>query len=266
MKKMLAISVVLVLGCACLCGNAIPKRDTTYCDDGIMPLAEVNSVTVNYENKDEDTFSMVMRHPSFTFSAHLSDCACTAGSNVLGFYDRYDENLIPNHTAGTYFMGNFVYNSQDETIYNLVDQLYSDMGTESDGTTVEGFKNGLKIYCNRQGKSISFTSCMKNGKFDYSLAKSYMKANQPVVLFCGGYNVANITYMDQSDIITYYEATANHVMVGFGYREISYTLANSAKITYQYMTVASGVPTKESGYYDINYKTNVNDAYAVNIY
>ena len=263
---MLAIALMVVLGGACLCGNAVSARDTTYCDDGIMPLAEVNSVTVNYENKDDDTFSMVLRHPSYTYSAHLSDCACTAGANVLGFYDRYDENLIPNHTAGTYFAGNFLYNSQDEYIYELVSQLYTDMGTTSEGTTVGEFKSGMIKYCNRQGKSISFTSCMKNGKFDYALAKSYMKANLPVVLFCSGYNVANLTYMDESDIVTYYESTGNHVMVGFGYKEISYTLANAANVTYQYMTVASGVLTKEKGYYNINYKTNVNDAYAVNIY
>lgn len=266
MKKMLAIAVMVVLGGSCLCGNAVSTRDTTYCDDGIMPLAELNSVTVNYETKDDDTFSMALKFPNFTYSAHLSDCACTAGANVLGFYDRYDENLIPNHTAGTYLLGNFMYSSQDASIYELVSQLYFDMGTTSEGTTVQEFKNGMTIYCNRQGKSISFTSCMKNGKFDYSLAQSYMKANQPVVLFCGGYNVASISTSEQSDKISYYESTGNHVMVGFGYKEISYTLANAAKVTYQYMTVASGVVTKSSGYYDINYKTNVNDAYAVNIY
>ena len=266
MKKMLAIAVMVVIGGSCLCGNAISSRDTTYCDDGIMPIAEINSVTVNYENKSENTFSMALKHPDYTYSANLSDCACTAGSNVLGFYDRYDEDLIPNHNSGTLFAGKFIYSSQDANIYELVKQLYIDMGTTSEGTTVEEFKSGMIKYCNRKGKTITFTSCMRNGKFDYSLAKSYTEANQPVVLFCSGYNVADITPYGQSDIISYYEATANHVMVGFGYKEINYTVATNANVTYQYMAVASGVQTHANGYYDIHYKTNINDAYAVNIY
>ena len=266
MKKLLAIAVMVVIGASCLCGNAVSSKDATYCDDGIMLLAETNSVVVNYENKSENTFSMALKHPSYSFSANPADCACVAGTNVLGFYDRYDEELIPNHNSGTLFMGKYIYSSQDTAVYDVIRQLYVDMGTDSEGTTVQEFKNGMITYCNRKGKTITFTSCMKNGKFDYSLAKSYNEANQPVVLFCSGYNVAEIDPYNQYDLISYYEATANHVMVGFGYKEISYTLANSTKITYQYMAVASGVQTKSSGYFDINYKTNINDAYALNIY
>ena len=265
MKKLLAIAVMVVIGGSCLCGNAISGKDKTYCDDGIM-LAANTSITVNYESKDENTFSMALRHPSYTFSANPSDCACIAGANVLGFYDRYDEDLIPNHGAGTLFMGKYIYSSQDTYIHDLVRQLYIDMGTDNEGTTVAEFKNGMITYCNRKGKSISFSSCMKNGKFNYSLAKSYMEANQPVVLFCSGYNVADITPNEKVDTIEYYEAAANHVMVGFGYKEINYTLATFTNISYQYMTVASGYLLKDSGYFDINYHTNIDDAYAVNIY
>ncbi len=265
MKKILAVALMVIVGGSCLCGNAATVKELTYCDDGIMLAAET-SVIVDYENKDENTFNMALKHPNFTYSAHLADCACIGGSNILGFYDRYDENLIPNHTSGRLLVGKYIYSSQDSYIYDLVDQLYSDMGTDSEGTTVEQFKSGMITYCNRKGKSISFTSCMRNNKFDYSVAKSYMESNQPVVLFCGGYNVADISLYEKSDRINYYESSANHVMVGFGYKEINYTLPNSTHITYQYMTVASGVQTKDSGYYNINYNTNVNDAYAVNIY
>ena len=266
MKKLLAIAVVAVIGGSCLCGNAITHKETTYCDDGIMLLAETNSVTVNYENKDENTFSMALQHPYYTYSPSSAGCACVAGGNVLGFYDRYDEELIPNHTSGTLFMGQFIYSIQDTYVYEVIRQLYTDMGTTSEGTTVTEFKNGMTTYCNRKGKTITFTSCMKSGKFDYSTAKSYMEANQPVVLFCSGYNVADLWYYDQYDRISYYESTGNHVMVGFGYQDVSYTLSNSTNVLYQFMAVASGVGTKSSGYFDINYKTNINDAYAINIY
>lgn len=265
MKKLLAVAVMMIIGGSGLCGNVASDKDATYCDDGIMLMSDT-SITVNYENKDENTFGMALKHPSYTYSANRSDCACIAGANVLGFYDRYDENLIPNHTSGKLVFGKFVYNSQDTYIYDLIGQLYVDMGTNSAGTTVAEFKNGMITYCNGKGKSISFSSCMRNNQFDYSVAKSYMEANQPVVLFCGGYNVADIDINEKSDRINYYESTANHVMVGFGYKEISYTLATFTTISYQYLTVASGVGTKESGFYDINYNTNINDAYAVTIY
>ena len=266
MKKLLAIAVMVVLGGSCLCGNAITSKDATYCDDGIMPLADTYSVVVNYENKDENKFSMALKHPYYTFSPSSAGCACTAGANVLGYFDRYDEDLIPDHVSGTLFMGRYIYSIQDTSVYEVTRQLYTDMGTTSEGTTVGEFKSGMIKYCNRKGKTITFTSCMKNGKFDYATAKSYMEANQPVVLFCSGYNVINIDINDNYDRINYYESTGNHVMVGFGYQEISYTLSTSANISYQYMTVASGVGTKDSGYYDINYRTNINDAYAINIY
>lgn len=263
---MLAVAVMVIIGGSSLYGNFILNKDTTYCDDGIMLAAANTSITVNYENKDENTFSMALKHPSYTFSANRADCACIAGANVLGFYDRYDEDLIPEHTSGKLVFGKYMYSNQDTYIHELVRQLYVDMGTNSEGTTVTEFKNGMITYCNRKGKNISFTSCMRNNKFDYSVAKSYMESNQPIVLFCGGYNVANIDINEKSDDIIYYESSANHVMVGFGYKEINYTLTNFANVLYQFMTVASGVQLKDSGYYNINYNTNVNDAYAVNIY
>ncbi len=206
MKKLLTAALVIILGGSCLCGNAITDSNATYCDSGVF-LATDTSITINYENKDENTFGMALKHPNYTFSANTSDCACIAGANVLGFYDRYDEDLIPNHKSGNLLLGKYIYSSQDTYIHDLIRQLYNDMGTDSTGTTVTEFKNGMIIYCNRKGKSISFISCMKNNKFDYSAAKSYMESNQPIVLFCGGYNVATIDINDKSDRINYVKET-----------------------------------------------------------
>lgn len=265
MKKLLATILMVIVGGACLCGNAVAGKDTTYCDDGIALLSETN-ITVNYESKDEDLFRMVLKHPCYAASPYVSSCACIAGANVIGFYDRYDEELIPNHKSGTTFQGYFLYSIEDAYITELVKQLYADMGTNSDGTTVAEFKNGMSKFVNRKGKTISYTSCMKNKKFDYATAKSYMEANQPVVLFCSGYNVADFHTSEKSDRIDYYESSANHVMVGFGWQEVNYTLTATSSVLYQYIAVASCTGSKSSGYFDINYNTTINDAYAINIY
>ena len=265
MKKLFATILTVIIGGACLCGNAVAVKESTYCDDGIALLSETN-ITVNYVSKNEDQFNMVLRHPCYTASPYLAACACVAGSNIIGFYDRYDEELIPNHTSGKAFMGNFIYNSQDTYITDLVTQLYADMGTNAEGTTVTEFKNGMIKFCNRKGKTITFTSCMKNKKFDYATAKTYMEANQPVVLFCSGYNVADMGTYDNYDRINYNESSGNHVMVGFGWKEVNYNLTATSSVLYQYIEVASGSGDKSSGYYNINYKTTINDAYAINIY
>ncbi len=265
MKQFLAVALMAIMGGANFFMGGIAVQESTYSDDGMSPYA-ASTVRVNYENKDENEYRMVLKHPNYTESVGLGDCACTAGANIIGYFDRYDENLIPNHTSGFVFQGQFIYNSASDAVTEVVRQLYNDMGTDDDGTTVREFTNGMIAYCNRMGKSISFTSVMKNKKFDYALAKAFMEYNQPIVLFCGGYNVADIYTDENTDSIYYYESTGNHVMVGFGYRETSYELSSSGSAFYQYITVASGYPFKSNGYYDIDYKTNIDDAYAINIY
>ena len=93
-----------------------------------------------------------------------------------------------------------------------------------------------------------------------------MRANQPVVLFCSGYNVVDSFLSEKSENIDYYESGANHVMVGFGYKIVDYTLSTGAALHYEYVTVASGVDGKPKGFYDINRNTKINDAIAINIY
>lgn len=264
MKKMFAKILTVVIGSAgCLCGNAA-SAEATYREDGIMPLAS-STHTVYYEDKTNDEYKMVLRHPEYTFTPYVSSCACVAGANVIGFYDRYDENLIPDHQAGIVFQGQYAYRSEDTPVYAVIRQLYADMGTDDSGTTVPEFKNGMTTFCNRKGKTITFTSCMKNGKFDYATAQSYMESNLPIVLFCSGFNVANFNTFEGRDVINYYESTGNHVMVGFGYQIINYTVSSSNE-TYEFIKVASGTNSKSNGYFDIHYNTNINDAYAVNIY
>lgn len=265
MKKLLATFLSALICGACLCGNAVAVKDTTYCDDGIMPLAS-STIDIDYESKSTDEFNIVLKHPNYVSSPYVASCACVAGANVVGFYDRYDENLIPNHDAGYNFMGQFIYKMEDTYVTEVVKQLYADMGTDATGTTVTQFKNGMTTFCNRKGKNISFSSCMRNNKFDYEIAKSFMKANLPVVLFCDGYNVANFGTSENSDTIYYYESSANHVMVGFGYQVINYSITSNSNVLYQFIEVASGTNNKSSGYYDINYGTKINDAYAVYIY
>ena len=102
---------------------------------------------------------------------------------------------------------------------------------------------------------------MQGSSFSYAKAQTYLDANQPIVLFLSGYNVARIVEGTNQDSFSRYSSTANHIMVAFGYKTYVY----NGTTTYSYLSVASGVTGYTSGLYNINYNTKINNALAVNI-
>ena len=226
------------------------------------------SVTYEYVNKTKDNYNMAYLTPSYRSTSLPNACAGVAGANILGFYDRYYDDLISDFTAGSYILGTlYRYNYENERIMDVIIELYDDMQITANGTTVSGFKSGMQKYCNRYGYNISFNSCMSGGKFNYSTAQNYIKnMNQPIALFLLDYNVADIIEGDNYDRADYTVTTANHVMVGFGYRQLIYTYKSGAAETINFMYVAVGDPAKPTGYYNPAYNTTVDDAFAVNIY
>ena len=159
-----------------------------------------------------------------------------------------------------------MYPELNSAVYAVIRKLYDYMGTDANGTTEAEFLDGLKRYCQEKGKSVSTYSCMSSGSFSFSLAKSYIEnSNLPIVFFLGGYNVGYMSEAENYDSIAYSISTANHVMVGFGYSIHSYVTADGNSTDY-YFAVASGLAANTSGVYNINYKTRINDALAINIY
>ena len=254
-------------------GTVIPDEvveylaeDALYGDGGL----NTGNITIDIEYKDKtyDLYWMALSVPSNSSSPYASSCACIAGSNIVCFYDRYCPELIPGEATGYEYMGYYFYYGGTSAGTRTTEQLYKDMGTTaSAGTTTAQFLAGMKIYANRAGYNFSSTSVMSGGKLNYSAVKNSIKNdNRPIALFLTGYNVASIGAYENCDSIAYYRGDANHVMVGFGYQEINYTYASGTQETFQYVYVASGLPICPEGYFNINYNTKINDAYAVNIY
>lgn len=92
-----------------------------------------------------------------------------------------------------------------------------------------------------------------------------MEANQPIILFLSGYNTVALTTEGNTDIVSYRVSDVNHIMIAFGYSVVDY-VTSSGVITYNFFDVATGLSGMNIGLYDINYKTKINDALAVNIY
>ena len=240
-------------------------EDALYGDSGIVSGS--TTVKVEFKSRSDDNYLMALSIPDFTSSPYLSSCACLAGANIVAYFDRFSTELIPNYEPGYEYMGYYFYYGGASSVPDLVTQLYSDMGTtESNGTTTAQFLSGMNKYVKRAGYTFSYSSVMSGGKLNYSSVKTSMKNNKPVALFLSGYNVAEIAMNDTYDSIAYYLFSANHVMVGFGYEDVTYTYASGAKENMQFLYVASGAHISPSGFFNINYNTKINDAYAVSIY
>lgn len=229
-------------------------------EENARSAAAVEDITINYSTRSLDVHTLAYRFPAYTYSPAVGSCAAIAGGNVIGFYDRYDENLIPNHSSGRALGNTYIYSSEDSAVQAVIRELYDYMEITS-GATEQQFLDGMTNFCKDKGHSITFSSCMQNKSLSYSKAKSYLDNNQPVILFLDGYNVVDMTEQENRDYLTVYLSEATHIMIGFGYKTYVY----DGGAAYDYISVASGVTGYSSGLFNINYKTKINNALAVNI-
>ena len=221
---------------------------------------------VYYTNRTETKHELAKRHPGLIEVAGLSNaCAPIAGGNLIQYWDRYKTNLIANYTPGTAVGNLYLYNESSTTTNSMISQLYSDMGTGSTGTTISQFINGIGTYCTRQGYTATFTSCMSNGTFNYTTAKQQLTAGKPLALFLYGYTIGDCTQNDGYDLLTYKVGTGTHVMAGFGYKEVTYALTGGGTRQDYYIAVGSGFAARRRGFFNINYCTQIDDAYSLSV-
>lgn len=231
-----------------------------YVDTGTSNTTMEN-LTIQYSTRTVKSHTLAYQYPCFDYSPAIGSCAAIAGGNIIGFYDRYDENLIPNHSSGKPIGTTYSYSIEDAEVHALIRELYTYMGTTTSGTTEKQFKDGLTNFCRDKGHSITFSSCMQGNSFSLSKAQNYLDVNQPIVFFLSGYNVVKMFEYNKQDDLSIYVSNATHIMIGFGYKTYIYNGNN----TYNYFSIASGIAGHSSGLYNINYRTKINNALAVNI-
>ena len=101
MKKRVfsGVAAVMMLFTSALSLGAAPavEEEEKYCGSG--GYVE-KSETISYARKDSsDQDYITYEVPNYTVSANKTSCASTAGAILIGYYDRFYEELVPNYTA-----------------------------------------------------------------------------------------------------------------------------------------------------------------------
>lgn len=222
--------------------------------------------TVVYETRTADSWKMCVAPPKYEgISGYTNICTAIAAGNVIGFWDRFHENLIPDYTAYRELNGKYMYKFQGSEVSECIRQLAVDMNG-GNGTTVAECKSGMTTYCKRAGYSISFNKTMSWGSFNYSSAKTKMKNGEPILLFSQGFSVYELYERpdDSKDIYSGYISTGNHAMVGFGYFDVTYTFADGTNSSSSYLQISSGQHDLLFGYFNVK-AHQIDDAYGVKI-
>lgn len=278
------ITTMFVLSISSIFAMAIPEYNqeelqitntTTYSDDALYSeTATQNTVTdaFSYSRKEVVSYKINNSFPNYhnTNALLTNTCANVAGANVIGYYDRYYEELIPNCAAGILRGTNYSYypmNTFKEKKQAVIDWLYAAMKTNTidDGTTEDDCLEGLAEYVQEKGRSITYSSVMTGAELNFDEFETELKEGKPIMFFLSGYNYVSVNDSGNSVTITINEYTGNHIVVAYGYQKIDYYNANNSLIESNiYIFISTGIEST-SGFYLLNYGGNINSAKAVDM-
>lgn len=276
-KKLLSVSLCLVMMCVCLCacyeGTDRSSSEVSRYADTMQPyggtLVDTQYRTVEYTYREEESYVNPYKVPTYNPSMPGS-CAVEAGGNAIVYFDRLYDELIPGY-APKYIWGGFTYGAHNDAISNMFSTVYNLMGTTEDGTSVAGFKSGMKNYVNSKGRSLDIIDAVgnyNNTNIDY--IKNALKQEKLAVIFLDTYSVTafgGFETHDGYDTISHYVCTGCHTMLVYGYHEFYYFDRNRNLITRDtYFYVATGFVTCSLGLINIRDFCNIDDVFVINVF
>lgn len=229
------------------------------------------TTSFSYVSKSTESYSINTSFPNYynTNGDLKNSCANVAGSNIIGYYDRYFDTLIPNSTPGIGSTKYIYYPMSKNLSANqaLIEDLYIRMQTNvhNDGCTQQEYKNGLSSYVQSKNHSTTFYPVMSSGNFDLNKAITQLRNGNPLSLYLSGYSFTNVT--DNGNTVTYIDniSNDNHIAIAYGYEKIEYYGNNNSIIRSEiYLKIATGIKDL-SGVYIVNHYGKLNDVEAVNI-
>jgi len=202
-----------------------------------------------------------------TNSALTNCCANVAGSVILGIYDRYNEDLMPDmsshsSTYNRYLPMTMVKNA----VQKVTDDLYARMGTNTikPGTNENQFFTGLTSYCKSKNTTLNKISVASNGKLNISALEQSVRDNKPVAILSKVYNKVSINMSKAAISVSIYDTP--HIFVAVGYMKYGvYNENNQLVETFEALKVINGIDSTSSVLYiDYNY-LSIDNAYRIEI-
>ena len=239
------------------------QNDTKYC--GSSTFTE-ESETINYATKETTSYNMKGNVPDYHKPTGSSSCANVAGGILIGYYDRFCEELIPNYQSYIKFASTIKYSIGSVETQEVINTLYTLMETDvgGAGTTYNGFHKGMKSYVNSHGYGYSYDDL---GNLDFNKYKTAVENDKPVAVFLENFSLA-VTGQDSgaSEVIKSHHCNAAHVVVGCGYKVVTYYNSNKQVIaTRTYLKVASGMVEYGITYLCLDGKSNIDKTTSITI-
>ena len=252
-----------------ICMGILSARTDRYAEEIIRGGAEGSATRdVYYTSKTIEDYVNPYKAPSFVTSK-TNACVVGAGGNVMVYYDRIFDDLIPDYTH-KYIFGKFTYGTQNEAVDNMFDTLYDMMGTDYRGTSIPGFKSGMKAYAASRGHDINlaqFTGSYHN--INIEGLKKQLKAEKPAVIFLNTYSVTSFGDIVENvghDIIEYSTFSGAHAMVVYGFKDIYY-YDEDARLKQRdtFLYVSTGIGSLPLAMIDITRLCIVDDIYITEV-
>lgn len=198
-------------------------------------------------------------------------CAGHAGACVVGFYDRFYPNLIPDYEPGVWSNGAYIYLADvgQQPIKDMFMKLYNYMqiNVGGPGTTKEEFKAGLKRYVNEQGCTLSYTTFHKNSStVNIDRVRYIAPSSQVGVVFMSEYNFVygfQDTATTRNVIMDY--STRAHMMLIYGVYTVDYYKNGSIFLSETYLQALTSNSTGDKVYLKMNDHIKIVDALIVNV-
>ncbi len=274
-KKYFGAFLICLFAClmVCLCSGfsvKLPEKQgrysASYGDDAMTYAATVTD-RIEFTKRDISFVETVKGVPFYyQYSAYPNSCGPVAGAIIVGFYDAYYENLIPDYYP---FFSNGMYKRMDfTTIPKLFGELYTLMRTNVDdvGVSEEDCKNGLRAYVNNHGQNLSYSNVKGYNAINETAYVNAIKNNQPVLLFCDKMDMYTFGNNSTYDIVVKTEFNGAHIAVGFGLYTFTYYNGNNNFRTDKYLRVATGISGMEDCYLKLESTDWCDSAYAVSVY
>lgn len=274
-KKYFGAFLICLFAClmVCLCSGfsvKLPEKQgrysASYGDDAMLYSSTVTD-RIEFTKRDITSIETTKGVPLYSqVGTYANSCGAVAGAIVVGFYDAYYENLIPDYVP-VFSNGKY---KRNDTVYipKLFGDLYDLMRTNVDdvGVSEEDCKNGLRAYVNNHGQNLSYSNVKGYNAINEAAFVNAIKNNQPVLLFCDKMDLYSIGNNSTFDIVVKTDFNGAHIAVGYGLYTLTYYNGDNNFRTDKYIRIATGISGMPDSYLKLESTDWCDSAYAVSVY